>query len=66
MAVYTRKLTDSKTPDGRNHDVEHIKPLADGGTNDVGNIRPMEHGDHVAHHSGNGDYRRWGGRGRRQ
>lgn len=52
-----------KDPDtGRNQDVSHIKPLADGGTNDVGNIEPKTRAEHTKEHQQNGDFQRWGRR----
>jgi RHS repeat-associated protein len=50
---------------GRNQDVSHKKPLADGGTNDLDNIEPLPHSDHVNQHKQNGDFKRWGARGAR-
>lgn len=52
-----------KDPDtGRNQDVSHIKPLADGGTNDVSNIEPKTRAEHTKEHQSNGDFQRWGRR----
>jgi RHS repeat-associated protein len=47
---------------GRNQDLHHDKPLADGGTNKVENVRPMTRADHTEHHRQAGDFRRWGSR----
>jgi len=44
---------------GRNHDVAHIKSLADGGTNTLDNIRPMSRAEHLAEHMSNGDFARF-------
>jgi hypothetical protein len=52
---------DPKT--GRNQDVAHKKPLADGGSNGTDNIEPMPHSEHVRQHSGTGYFKRWGARG---
>jgi|GEM_PF-2796256 len=44
-----------------NHEVSHRIPRSEGGTDDVSNIFPEQHTDHVARHSSNGDFKRWGG-----
>lgn len=40
----------------------HICPLADGGPDDASNIVPKTPKDHVEDHKKNGDFKRWGGR----
>jgi RHS repeat-associated protein len=63
-----RKLYETANPDvkvpfdtvrQRYFDMAHIKPLADGGTNAVENLKPQEHGEHMAEHMANGDFKRW-------
>ena len=50
------------TATGRNHDVAHIRAIADGGSNTLDNIRPMDPDAHRAEHVANGDSARWGRR----
>lgn len=49
---------------GRPYDVSHETALADGGDNSIHNIRPRQHGEHIEHHRANGDFVRWGRRGK--
>lgn len=49
-----------KDPDtGRDMDVHHVIPLADGGPDHVSNIVPMSHKDHIRLHKESGDSKRW-------
>jgi RHS repeat-associated protein len=47
---------------GRNMDVAHNTPLADGGSNELSNVQPLPHVEHVQQHIANGDFKRWGAR----
>ena len=49
---------------GRNQDVSHKVPKADGGPNTPDNIEPEPHDQHMQRHSNNGDFKRWGSRNR--
>jgi hypothetical protein len=52
---------DPKT--GRNQDVAHKVPVADGGKpNDPQNYNPQPHDEHMQEHKDNGDFKRWGAR----
>lgn len=51
-----------KEINGRNYEVSHEIPKADGGDDNVNNINPRTHEDHLQRHIDNGDHRRWGGR----
>lgn len=52
-----------KTADGRDYEVSHKKPIADGGKNTLSNIEPIHPDDHRPMHVREGDSSRWGKRG---
>ena len=47
---------------GKNQDVSHVIPKADGGTDNVDNIEPKPHKEHIDEHKKKGDFKRWGER----
>ena len=62
-AIY-EKATGTKVPFdekmGRYYDMHHIEAIANGGDpRDPKNLRPMQHDEHVAEHSANGDFAKW-------
>lgn len=51
-----------KTQDGRDYEVSHRRPIADGGKNALSNIEPIHPDDHRPMHVREGDSARWGRR----
>ncbi|CAN0605796.1 unnamed protein product, partial [Ectocarpus sp. 12 AP-2014] len=44
---------------GKNQDVSHEVPLADGGPDHISNVTPRSRKDHIRRHRENDDYKRW-------
>lgn len=51
-----------KDSKGKNKDVHHKKPKADGGSDNLRNIEPRSRTEHLKLHKDRGDFQRWGKR----